>query len=245
MHAHVHTLQDHHSYLKPIDGTTVDQRWKFSDPIAKVVAYRRHDYYDVQLIARYLNEKIEQSHRASVRLHRSIPLSVYLPHLLAYLGQFISGEYIRYLQHIVYTHRYRTHAWICTYVSRDVCTSLAYLSGIKHIAYIFEETLLLNLSIGKEECRVKIAGGNTFQNVFHVIVPSLNPVLLSDLNLEHVVVAYMGCQSSQRLSSRTADPDKESVVARLLDNTRDTRQMFDGESVVYFIKFHTFSLSLQ
>ena len=118
VHRNVHNLHDHHPYLKPIDGTTVDQRWKFSDPIAKVVAYRRHDYYDVQLIACYLNEKIEQSHRASVRLHRSIPLPVYLLHSLAYLGQFISGEYIRYLhRYRIYTHIdiVHMHGYVHTY----------------------------------------------------------------------------------------------------------------------------------
>lgn len=71
-------------YLKPINGTAVYQRRKFSDSIAKITSYWRHHYHDVQLIASYLNKEIEQSHRAAIRLHRSIPLSIYLLHLFVY-----------------------------------------------------------------------------------------------------------------------------------------------------------------
>lgn len=88
-------------YLKPVDGTTIHQRWKFSNPIAKIVTYRRHHYHYVQLFPRYSNEQIEERHRASIGLHGSISLSVYLLHLLAYLGHFFAGEYVWYLKESV------------------------------------------------------------------------------------------------------------------------------------------------
>lgn len=37
-----------------------------------------------------------------------------------------------------------------------------YLSRVKQIANVFEEVLVFNLSIGKEESRMKIGGSCTF-----------------------------------------------------------------------------------
>lgn len=103
-HYHYHHRYSHYyyyycmkKYLKPINGTTIHQCRKFSDPIAEISSYRRHYYYDVKLITCYLNKKIEQSHRASIRLQCSISLSIYLLHLFVYFCQFIDVKYIWYL----------------------------------------------------------------------------------------------------------------------------------------------------
>ena len=84
-------------YLEPINGATVHQCWKFPDPIAKITSNGRHHYHDVKLITSYLDKEIKQSYCASIRLHRSIPLSVYFPHLFTYFCQFFGSKYIRYL----------------------------------------------------------------------------------------------------------------------------------------------------
>lgn len=61
-------------YLKPIDCTAVDKRWKFAKAVAESISDWTHGKYDVQLVTTSLNEHVEQSHRWSVSLLCLVPL---------------------------------------------------------------------------------------------------------------------------------------------------------------------------
>lgn len=86
------------SYLHPIDGTAIDEGRKLSDAISEGVADGRHRHDYVQLVASRLHEHVEQSHRTSVGLQRSLLLAIDDSHFLANLGFFVVVEDVWHLR---------------------------------------------------------------------------------------------------------------------------------------------------
>lgn len=56
------------SYLKPVNGTAIDKRREFSEPLAESIADGTHGQHNMQLVADARNEEIEQRHRGAVSL---------------------------------------------------------------------------------------------------------------------------------------------------------------------------------
>jgi hypothetical protein len=87
-------------------------------------------------------------------------------------------------------------------------------TGVKKGINIFQECLLFDLRISDQEDHLLSKTTSVFQERFDIVSPFWDAVSLRDFGLEGCHASHETGESSEGLSTRSADTDEQSVATR-------------------------------
>lgn len=132
--------------MEPIYCAAVDQRGEHSESLPEGGANGAECKDHVKLIARLLNEVVEESHRRAVGLFASVALPIKDAHLLTHFLLLIGRE------------------------------EVGHLSSVQKIVQVFHERLLFYLSVSKEEDTMVLRLRGLSQNALEIFVPIVHAI---------------------------------------------------------------------
>lgn len=103
------------------------------------------------------------------------------------------------------------------------------LPGVEQVADVLQKALFLHLHVCEEEHGMAATLCTLPQDLLQVLPPFHRGVAFPNLHLEKFIVGHVGSQAGEGLSPRASHTNKESMAARLLQDSAYSDHVFNGK----------------